>query len=63
MNHTAITDPVDVVTLHLLDCAALLRMEDFRGKRVVDVGTGAALAAASPAFGIASPLSTPAALV
>ena len=41
MNLTAITDPVDVVTLHLLDCAALLRMEDFRGKRVVDVGTGA----------------------
>lgn len=41
MNLTAITDPVDVVTLHLLDCAVLLRMEDFRGKRVVDVGTGA----------------------
>lgn len=41
MNLTAITDPVDVVTLHLLDCAALLRMEDFRSKRVVDVGTGA----------------------
>ena len=41
MNLTAITDPVDVVTLHLLDCAALLRMENFRGKRVVDVGTGA----------------------
>lgn len=41
MNLTAITDPVDVVTLHLLDCVALLRMEDFRGKRVVDVGTGA----------------------
>lgn len=41
MNLTAITDPVDVVTLHLLDCAALLRMEDFCGKRVVDVGTGA----------------------
>ena len=41
MNLTAITDPVDVATLHLLACAALLRMEDFRGKRVVDVGTGA----------------------
>lgn len=41
MNLTAITDPVDVVMLHLLDCAVLLRMEDFRGKRVVDVGTGA----------------------
>jgi len=41
MNLTAITDPDDVATLHLLDCAALLTMADFRGKQVVDVGTGA----------------------
>lgn len=41
MNLTAITEPVDVATLHLLDCAALLTMTDFRGKSVVDVGTGA----------------------
>lgn len=41
MNLTAITEPVDVATLHLLDCAALLSMADFRGKSVVDVGTGA----------------------
>ena len=41
MNLTAITDPVDVATLHLLDCAALLNVADFRGKSVVDVGTGA----------------------
>lgn len=41
MNLTAITDPVDVATLHLLDCAALLTMADFQGKSVVDVGTGA----------------------
>ena len=41
MNLTAITAPEDVARLHLLDCAALLHMADFRGKRVVDVGTGA----------------------
>lgn len=41
MNLTAITDPVDVANLHLLDCAALLTMADLRGKSVVDVGTGA----------------------
>ena len=41
MDLTAITDPADVVRLHFLDSAALLGLEDFRGKRVVDVGTGA----------------------
>ncbi len=41
MNLTAITDPKDVATLHFLDCAALLTLEDFRDKTVVDVGTGA----------------------
>ena len=41
MNLTAITDPSDVATLHFLDCAALLTLADFRGKSVVDVGTGA----------------------
>ena len=41
MNLTAITAPDDVARLHLLDCAALLNMADFHGKRVVDVGTGA----------------------
>ena len=41
MNLTAITEPQDVARLHLLDCAALLNIADFRGKRVVDVGTGA----------------------
>ena len=30
-----------MATLHLLDCAALLTLVDFRGKTVVDVGTGA----------------------
>jgi 16S rRNA (guanine527-N7)-methyltransferase len=41
MNLTAITDPVDVARLHMLDCAALLTLEDFSGKKVLDVGTGA----------------------
>lgn len=41
MNLTAITDPVDVAQLHLLDCAAVLTFADLSGKTVVDVGTGA----------------------
>ena len=41
MNLTAITEPKDVATLHLLDCAALLAQADMRGKTVIDVGTGA----------------------
>lgn len=41
MNLTAITDPVDVAQLHLLDCAAVLTFADLAGKTVVDVGTGA----------------------
>ncbi len=41
MNLTAITDDADFARLHLLDSAALLRVADFGGKRVVDVGTGA----------------------
>lgn len=41
MNLTAITDPAEVARLHFLDSAALLALADFRGKSVVDVGTGA----------------------
>ena len=41
MNLTAIPDPAEVASLHFLDSAALLTLADFRGKRVVDVGTGA----------------------
>ena len=41
MNLTAITDPAGVARLHFLDSAALLALTDFRGKSVVDVGTGA----------------------
>lgn len=41
MNLTAITDPDQVARLHMLDSAALLGCAEFRGKRVLDVGTGA----------------------
>ncbi|MGM9591454.1 MAG: 16S rRNA (guanine(527)-N(7))-methyltransferase RsmG [Oscillospiraceae bacterium] len=41
MNLTAISGAGDVARLHFLDCAALLGMCDFRGKRLIDVGTGA----------------------
>ena len=41
MNLTAISGEEDVARLHFLDCAAVLTMEEFGGKRVIDVGTGA----------------------
>ena len=41
MNLTAITDPEEIASLHFLDSAALLTLEDFRNKSVVDVCTGA----------------------
>ena len=41
MNLTAITDPADIATLHFLDCAVLLMLEDLADKDVADVGTGA----------------------
>lgn len=41
MNLTAITDPVDAVNLHMLDCAALLNCADFEHRSLIDVGTGA----------------------
>ena len=43
MNLTAITQPDQVATLHLLDCAALLPLSPLAGKAVIDVGTGAGL--------------------
>lgn len=41
MNLTAITEPRDVATLHMLDCAALLNCANFAGKTLIDVGAGA----------------------
>ena len=41
MNLTAITEPHDIATLHFLDCAALLKLADFKNKTVADIGTGA----------------------
>lgn len=41
MNLTAISGEEDVARLHFLDCAQLLSLCDFKGKKVIDVGTGA----------------------
>lgn len=41
MNLTAISGEADIARLHFLDCAALLKYENFKGKQVIDVGTGA----------------------
>lgn len=41
MNLTAITQPREVASLHLLDSLCLLPLAEFAGKSVVDVGTGA----------------------
>ena len=40
-NLTAIRTPEEAARLHILDSAALLTCEDFHGKTVIDVGTGA----------------------
>lgn len=41
MNLTAITGEENTARLHFLDCCALLGAAEFRGKRVLDVGSGA----------------------
>lgn len=41
MNLTAITEPFDVATKHMLDCAMLAKYFDFNDKKVIDVGCGA----------------------
>ena len=41
MNLTGITEPREVATLHLLDSLSLLPLGDLKGKKIIDVGTGA----------------------
>ncbi len=41
MNLTAIEGEDDTARLHFLDCAALLKYADLKGKSLIDVGTGA----------------------
>ena len=41
MNLTAITEPVQVAKLHLLDSLSVLSALDLRGKKLIDVGCGA----------------------
>ena len=41
MNLTAISGEEDVARLHFLDCVQLLCLDNFSGKRAIDVGTGA----------------------
>lgn len=41
MNLTAITEPVQVAKLHLLDSLSLLALADLKGKTLIDVGCGA----------------------
>lgn len=41
MNLTAITEPVQVARLHLLDSLSLLAVADLKGKTLIDVGCGA----------------------
>ena len=44
MNLTAITEPVQVAKLHLLDSLSVLSALDLRGKKLIDVGCGAGFA-------------------
>ena len=41
MNLTAIEGEENTARLHFLDCAALTQLVDLKGKRIIDVGTGA----------------------
>lgn len=55
MNLTAISGEEDVARLHFLDCAALLGLADFAGKKVIDVGTGTGAGFPGLALKIACP--------
>lgn len=41
MNLTAVSDPIEVVKRHFLDCAAAAALLELDGKTLVDVGSGA----------------------
>ena len=41
MDLTAITGEENTARGHFLDCCALLTMADFRGRSVIDIGSGA----------------------
>ena len=41
VNLTGITDEKEVILKHFVDCLILLNYADFKGKKVIDVGTGA----------------------
>lgn len=41
MNLTAVTDPMEVVTRHFLDCAAAGALLELEGRQLIDVGCGA----------------------
>lgn len=41
MNLTAITEDREVALKHFADCLTVLKVRDIKGKRVIDVGTGA----------------------
>lgn len=41
MNLTAIEGDDNIARLHFLDCAALFGLADFKGRSVIDIGTGA----------------------
>ena len=48
MNLTAITEPGEVATLHLLDSLAVAAAGELAGKKVIDVGTGAGFPGVPP---------------
>jgi len=43
VNLTAITDPEQIMIKHFLDSLMLMKFEEFAGKSLVDIGTGAGL--------------------